>query len=81
MTGDQFLVAPASNRAKIFDRDGHELYASLVSRFGSDLISRNRCEFQKGDMYLVDLINTKCVHGSSCNSDTHDVTVGVTWAL
>lgn len=41
-SGDQFLVVPASNRAKILSRDGAVL-----------------AEFNKGDMYLVDLANTK----------------------
>ena len=41
-SGEQFLVATGSTRAKLFNRDGREV-----------------AHYAKGDMYLVDLKNTK----------------------
>lgn len=77
ISGDQFLVTTGSAKPKIYSRDGHELYddrCSLTTLHcpSYSLYNRlaNRAEFVRGDMYLLDMSNTKG-HVAAVSQGTH----------
>ena len=63
--GQQFLVVSGTTQAKLYDRDGEELYvASYLCLSGqSDLTGR--ATYIKGDQYIRDMKNTSYVFQQS----------------
>lgn len=57
--GQWLLVISGTMQAKVFDRDGDEEKAWVYSPWWRDAECRK--EFVRGDVYLRDMKNTKCV--------------------
>ncbi|KAG8734957.1 hypothetical protein FRC11_003561, partial [Ceratobasidium sp. 423] len=55
--GDKFLVISGTSQAKLYERDGEEVYVALYF-FLQRLLMRRSATFIKGDPYIRDMKNT-----------------------
>lgn len=56
--GDKFLVISGTSQAKLYERDGEEVYVQATSHNSQTNASVGSATFIKGDPYIRDMKNT-----------------------
>jgi hypothetical protein len=56
--GDKFLVISGTSQAKLYERDGEEVYVDFTLLCDSVTYAQTSATFIKGDPYIRDMKNT-----------------------